>query len=362
MIPIVVLIAAAGGHPLALGVLVGLLGLILALSKGGSKLVGLTGNGVRAGLLITLGFQGVLGQLDLLRRWQPGPLYEQIFFLVVVATIGVYAYLAKIGKRWLALPACSLTAMMIALAMGARLEFVTSPGIPNLNPFYWWGTDTGWMLGLPTLEHFIIALPFALLAVAMWPPDFLSHSIFQDMSYPKGAERAVMNVDDTMTSCSLRQIVGSVLGGGNITSSWGTYLIPASIAKRPIPAGAILTGVGCIAFALLGYPMDIAKWTPVLRVALLVGVFLPLLEAGMSMIKNKKDAEGAAICIFTAVFVNPVFGWVLAMMLDNAGLIDPDRGKSLKVIDRYIIPITTFIICTIAMAIAGLIPGFPTLL
>ena len=55
-----------------------------------------------------------------------------------------------------------------------------------------------------------------------------------------------MDVDDTMTAISLRQIVGAILGGGNLASSWGTYMIPAAIAKRPIPAGAILTGILCI--------------------------------------------------------------------------------------------------------------------
>lgn len=45
-----------------------------------------------------------------------------------------------------------------------------------------------------------------------------------------------MDVDDTMTMCSIRQMVGTALGGGNITSSWGTYMIPAAIAKRQFQA------------------------------------------------------------------------------------------------------------------------------
>ena len=39
MIPLIAMIAAAGGHPLALGVMVGLFGMVLALTKGGSKLM-----------------------------------------------------------------------------------------------------------------------------------------------------------------------------------------------------------------------------------------------------------------------------------------------------------------------------------
>ena len=97
-----------------------------------------------------------------------------------------------------------------------------------------------------------------------------------------------MNIDDTMFTCSVRQVAGSILGGANFTSSWGTYIVPASIAKRPIPAGAILTALFCIIASIWGYPMDLAIWQPVLSVALIVGVYVPLLEAGMEMTRKGK--------------------------------------------------------------------------
>jgi hypothetical protein len=360
MIPLIGLIVLAGGHPLALGVMVGIFGLILGFAKGGSRLVNLTGTGVRAGLLIILGVMGLIGQMEALRRWAVGLEMELVFLVVIAVTILIYAYLARIGKRWLAIPLCSAIAVGVALIMGAPFRFVTSPGIPHLNPFYWWGADTGWMLGWPNLGHFIAVLPFAVLAIAMWPPDFLSHKIFQEVNYPEGSGKTLMDVDDTMVACSVRQAVGSVLGGGNLTSSWGTYMIPAAIAKRPIPAGAILTGIGCILAVVLGFPMDIAKWAPMLRVALIVGVFLPLLEAGMQMIKTVPEAQQAGICIFGAVLVNPVVGWSFAMLLHNSGLLgDRERTMSLPMIDRIIVPLITFIVCTVAMAASGLIPGIP---
>jgi hypothetical protein len=362
MIPLIGMIVLAGGHPLALGIMVGVFGLILALIKGGSRLVNLTGVGVRAGLLVVLGIMGLLGQIAALRAWAVGLQMELVFFVVIAAVLIIYAYLARIGKRWLSIPLCSLIAFVIALAMGAPFKFVTTPGVPNLNPFYWWGADTGWMIGLPGLEHFIAVIPFAVLAIAMWPPDFLSHRVFQEMNYPRGSDRTLMDVDDTMISCSVRQALGSVLGGGNITSSWGTYMIPAGIAKRPIPAGAILTGIFCILAVLLGYPMDLAVFPPVLRVALIVGVFLPLLEAGMAMIRSVKDSEGAGIVIFGSVLVNPVFGWALAMLLDNSGMFDVERARSLQPIDRIVIPLITLIVCTVVMAVTGMIPGIPAIL
>ena len=204
---------------------------------------------------------------------------------------------------------------------------------------------------------------FAILAVAMWSPDFLGHRIFQELNYPKDAKNVLMDVDDTMTACAIRQIVGTGFGGGNITSSWGTYMIPAAIAKRPIPGGAILLGIMCVLVAAIGYPMDIAVWVPVMSIALLVGVFLPLLEAGMQMVKDTKDAQAAGICIFASAVVNPVFGWAITMLLDNNGLIgDKHRKDKLSTADRLIIPGLAFAVCCAAMAAVGMLPGIPALL
>ncbi|WP_371376106.1 DUF3360 family protein [Thalassotalea aquiviva] len=374
MIPLIGAIALAGAHPLALAILLGVFGLLLSYFKGGSRLVNLTSDGVAGGLLVFLGFGGATSQIQSLFTWA-GDLQSKhsldyslshVAFIILVANVVLYSFLARIGKRWLAIPLCSIVSIIIAFLFGAGLDlqFVTAPGIPNLNPVYWWGSTTeGWMLGLPNLSHFIASLPFAILAVAMWSPDFLGHRIFQELNYPKGTDKVLMDVDDTMTTCSFRQIVGTAVGGGNITSSWGTYMIPAAIAKRPIPAGAILLGTLCIIVAIAGYPMDVAVWKPVMAIALLVGVFLPLLEAGLQMVKATKDAQSAGICIFAAFVANPVLAWSLTMLLDNNGLIgDKERAKKLSFADRIVIPGLAFVICLIAMLAVGMLPGVPALL
>jgi len=363
MIPLIPLIAAAGGHPLALGIMVGVFGLLLSFSKGGSKLVNLTGVGVRGGLLIYLGAVGLIGQLGKLEAWASASDIGYVSFAVIFVTVLIYAYLARVKMRWLAIPLCSALAGIVAFAMGADFSFSTEPGLPHFSPFYWWGESTGWQLGWPNLSHFIAVIPFAILAVAMWSPDFLGHRVFQELNYPKEAKGVLMNVDDTMTVASIRQIVGAGLGGGNLASSWGTYMIPAAIAKRPIPGGAILTGILCILAAIIGYPMDLAMWEPVLRVALIVGVFLPLLEAGMQMVHDSKDSQSAGICIFTSAFVNPVFGWALTMLLDNMGFIgDKERAKTLSLNDRLVIPLIAFVICVGSLALVGQLPGIPAIL
>ncbi|PKF62711.1 hypothetical protein CW745_04630 [Psychromonas sp. psych-6C06] len=363
MIPLIPLIATAGGHPLALGILIGAFGLLLSISKGGSKLVTLTGEGVRGGLLIFLGAMGTVGQIRNFGNWGDSIEMAAIPFTVILITIGIYAYLARIKMRWVAIPLCSLIAGVVAFVMGAPFEFVTEPGLPNMSPLYWWGETTGWKLGWPGLNEYIAVVPFAILAVAMWSPDFLGHRVFQELNYPKTAKKVLMDVDDTMTVVSIRQMVGSILGGSNVASSWGTYMIPAAIAKRPVPGGAILTGLLCVVCAILGFPMDLAMWEPVLRVALLVGVFLPLLEAGMQMVNDEKSSQSAGICIFSSALVNPVFGWATTMLLDNLGFIgDKERSDALSFMDRLVIPLITFIICVGSLALVGQLPGIPALL
>jgi len=366
MIPLIGTIALAGAHPLALAILLGVFGLLLSYFKGGSKLVNLTSEGVAGGLLVFLGFTGTMSQIGQIQSWAVGLESAEVVkgsmgyigLVVLGVNVVLYAFLAKINKRWLAIPACAVTGLIIALLFGAGfdLTFETKMGLPNLNPVYWWGsTNEGWMLGLPNLEHFVASLPFAILAVAMWSPDFLGHRIFQELNYPKRTEKVLMDVDDTMTMCSIRQIVGTAVGGGNITSSWGTYMIPAAIAKRPIPGGAILLGLLVMIIAILGFPMDVAVWPPVMRIALLVGVFLPLLEAGMQMVKDTKDSHAAGICIFASAVANPVLAWALTMLLDNNGLIgNKARAQKLSFIDKIIIPGGVLVVCLIAMLAVGM--------
>src|SRR5574344_154240 len=360
LIPLIPLIVASGGHPMALGIMIGALGLMLGLFRGGSLLARLTSDGVAGGLLLYLGFIGVPSQIKSLYSWAEGFDMAYIAFIVVLANVIMYAYLEHLGKKWLAIPLGCLLAGIIAFAMGAPFQFSTEPGLPNMNPAYWWGADTGWTLGLPGVGEFMAVLPFAVLAVAMWSPDFLGHRIFQKINYPQTAKKVLMEIDDTMVIASGRQVVGTLLGGGNLASSWGTYMVPAAIARRPIPAGAMLTGVLCIAAAVIGYPMDLAVWPPVLSIALIVGVYIPLLEAGMQMTREGKTSQSAAIVVFGSALVNPVFGWSLTMLLDNMGIIgDNKRSQELSRTDRWGIPAITFGILVTVMALIGMLPGVP---
>lgn len=89
---------------------------------------------------------------------------------------------------------------------------------------------------------------------------------------------------------------------------------------------------------------------------ILVGVFLPLLEAGMQMVRSTKDSQAAGICIFGSAVVNPVLAWALTMLLDNNGLIgDKERASKLSFVDKVVIPGGVLIICLVAMLAVGML-------
>ncbi|MDO5651130.1 MAG: DUF3360 family protein [Moraxella sp.] len=363
LVALIPLVVAVGGHPLAFGILIGVFGLLMAVFKGGTMMARLTSNGVAGGLLLYLGFVGTIAQVKNMIAWADKEGLPHIAFIIIMATIVMYALLEHWQKRWLAVPVGCALAGVLAFVLGAPFEFKTGPGLPPLNPAWWWGAETGWGIGLPDMKAFVAVFPFAVLAVAMWSPDFLGHKVFQQISYPPRSGRTHMNIDDTMVSCSVRQVIGSALGGANFTSSWGTYIVPAAIAKRPIPAGAILTGVFCIVAAVWGYPMDLAIWQPVLSTALIVAVFVPLLEAGMEMTREGKTTQSAAIVVFASALVNPVFGWSFTMLLDNLGLIgDKQRSKELGLSGRVVIPAIGFLVLCLSMGAVGMFPGIPALL
>ena len=98
--PMIPLIVASGGHPMALGIMVGLFGLFLSITKGGSKLMVLTGEGVRGGLLIYLGAVGMISQVKALFDWANGmDLAVWPPVLRVALLVGVFLPLLEAGMQ-----------------------------------------------------------------------------------------------------------------------------------------------------------------------------------------------------------------------------------------------------------------------
>lgn len=137
LIPMIPIVVSAGGHPLAFGISIAVLGLLMALFRGGSIMAKLTSNGVCGGLLLYLGFIGTTGQVKKLFSWAGGFNIPYIAFTVIIVTIVMYALLEHWKKRWLAVPLGCLIAGVAAFALGAPFEFHTAPGLPPMSPAYW---------------------------------------------------------------------------------------------------------------------------------------------------------------------------------------------------------------------------------
>nr|WP_274614204.1 DUF3360 family protein [Vibrio vulnificus] len=90
----------------------------MSATKGGSKRGRLTGEGVRGGLLIYLGAVGLISRRSKFESWAVASGMESVSFVVISTTIVICAYLAKMEKRWLAIPLCSLIAGVGALLNG----------------------------------------------------------------------------------------------------------------------------------------------------------------------------------------------------------------------------------------------------
>lgn len=127
LIPLIPIIVAAGGHPLALGLLIGVFGFLLGILKGGSLLARLTSNGVCGGLLLYLGFIGITGQVQRLFAWAGGFDMAYIAFVVIIGTILLYALLEHWQKRWLAVPLGCVLAGGTAYLLGAPFSFQRLP-------------------------------------------------------------------------------------------------------------------------------------------------------------------------------------------------------------------------------------------
>jgi len=105
---------------------------------------------------------------------------------------------------------------------------------------------------------------------------------------------------------------------------WRSFMIPLGVVRRPIGGSALLLGIIGMSFALLGFPLDVAVFPPLLWPVLIFGVYIPLLEVGLNTIRSAATAQIAGICLVGGIALNPVLGWVIAIFIENFRIIkDP---------------------------------------
>ena len=117
------------------------------------------------------------------------------------------------------------------------------------------------------------------------------------------------------------------------------------MVKRPVGASAFVLGLLAVSFGILGFPIDIAVFPPLLWLVLIFGVYLPLIEVGLSSIKSAASAQIAAVCVVGGFAINPVAGWLFAVLAENFGIIkDPQSDRTVSKEDKVITGVLVMIV------------------
>jgi hypothetical protein len=328
LIPLVPVMVAAGVHPLPLGILIGLLGIIVSFFKFFDEILLINKNGAKGGIILLFGLMGLMSSSNSLKAWTIAN-NSILFPVLLILGIFMYLLLGKLNLKWLMIPVVALSALSISALFGFIPEIKTVASFPIINPRYWWFDMWGLGWGISVI-NFVKAAPFALLAVVMWPTDAIAIKTLQEANYPKGSDNSIFNMTSTFIGVSFRNAVGAFLGGAQTSAIWRSFMIPLSIVKRPIGGSALLLGIIGIAFALLGFPLDVAVFPPLIWLVLIFGVFIPLVEIGLNLIKTSANAQVAGVCILLGLGINPVIGWVTAILIENFNLVKDDEREVLN--------------------------------
>lgn len=325
LIPVIPLMCSAGVHPLVLGLLIGIFGVFISIFKYFDKVVEINGTAARGGVILLFGIMGVTSSIGSLTAWTSGKSSSIFFILILLGTV-VYIALNYFGYKWLMIPAAALIALGVSAVFKFFPEMKTIAAFPIINPYEWWFNRWGLGFGI-NISNIIKALPFALLAVVMWPADALAIKGLQESNYPADAKNSLFEMNSTITVVSIRNIIGSFLGGAQTAAIWRSFMIPLSIVKRPIGGSALLLGILGIAFGLLGFPLDIALFPPLIWMVLIFGVYMPLVEIGLSTVKTPAQAQIAGLTLLVGLAVNPVLGWAVAILIENLNITREEKFK-----------------------------------
>lgn len=317
LIPLIPAMAAAGVHPLPFAICVSLLGFVFAKTGIFNMLIRLNGPGTKAGISLLFGGIGVVHAIQKLHIWAQSNQKPQFTLLVLLTGAVLYLVMRRAKIRWLVIPVCVIAALTVSAAFGLFPSISAQIGLPVLDTALWWIHRWGVGYGL-SIRNFVSAVPFVILVLTMWPVDAFAIQTLQERNYPSTAKRAIMNVNDTFILITVRNLVGAALGGVQTAAVWRSFMIPLAVSKRPIGGSALLLGLIGILFAVLGFPVDIAIFPPLVYMVLIFGVFVPMFESGWETIENVRMFFTATVCIVIGVVFSATIGWGAALAMENS--------------------------------------------
>ena len=233
---------------------------------------------------------------------------------------------------------------------GLKPVFETGIGLPVIDPVHWWDHKWGIGFGL-NAQNFISALPFALLVITIWPIEALAVRTFQEHNYPPSSEKSLLDMKTSFISAALRNLTGAVLGGSQTSAVWRSFMIPLAVIKRPIAGSAFILGILGILAGLLGYPIDLAIFPPLVWMVLIFGVFAPMLEIGLSSVRGTSSAQTVLLCLILGLGAGPVIGWSAALFAENFDLIPGSLSVRVLTKRDKILTVAILVISVLAVII-----------
>lgn len=318
--PLVVLIPSMvkfGVHPLILSVLVGIIGLIAIKTGLLNKIMLMSGYHTKTSLTLVFGISGVwLSWKNIYTSF--GNKYMGLFFLMLILII-VYIVLVKIKKSWLMIPIAAIVSILLPLAFGMEIDISPTQNRLVLNPVYWWDKVWGIGFGL-NLVTILKTLPFALFVMLLWAMDTVAITTLLDGQNESDEEKEEIDINKSFVLVSIRNMVGGIFGGAQTASLWRSFLIPLVMIKRPMRGATILLSGLCIVAGLLGTPIKVLSFAPLVWTVLLFGIFMPLTMAGINKLKEAEHSLEKGALIFLAllgIVYSPIITWIGSILFEK---------------------------------------------
>lgn len=318
--PLVVLVpvmASFGVHPLILGLLVGILGLIAVYSGAFEWLVRLSGPVCKTSLAFVFGISGVLMSGKKLYQYFAGDV--NVFFTIMVCLVPVYIILYRRKLSWMMILASAGVAFVVPVLFGAGYQPTQVHSTLNISPSYWWkdlwGIGYGFQIGT-----ILRTIPFALMVILLWTIDTVSIQAIRENSYKGEGAKEPLYVKESFYVVAIRNVLGAMFGGAQTGSLWRSFLIPLYMVKRPMRQCAVILGLCGLIASLLGFPIQIMAYTPLVWTVLLFGIFMPFTMTAVSnLIEERKPHNRIWIVLFSAagIWINPLLTWAASVAYEK---------------------------------------------
>ena len=313
MIPVM---STYGVHPLVLGVLVGVVGILVIRTGLFKYLLDLAGTICKTSITLVFGISGIwMSLINLYRYFSREKLS---FWIIVLVLLSLYSIMLYVKKGWMIIPVAASVSFLIPQLFDKSYRVIPQNLHLNLNPFYWWDTMWGIGFGLNGLT-ILKTIPFAFFVILLWTIDTLSIQTVRESNTTEEKEEQHDFVK-SFYIVAIRNTIGAFIGGAQTGSLWRSFLIPLYMMKRPFKNCAMILGILGIIASLTLLPIQILSYTPLVWSVLLFGIFIPFtITAGKNIINEKRFRTKVVILLFAGIgmILSPILTWIVSVFYEK---------------------------------------------